>query len=199
MIRKRCPRSSRRAGGLAAGAAALLCAAGCVPSPEPTYPTRRVENPHYVGDARLSGVESSEDQDPRTLEQEILRRAEVEVVEDVPASNRWRLVTASPGERYVAFVVHEPRPRLYVQDQDDDEGDQAGETVTVTGLPHGGKPIIGLAWDEGGALSFQRWSEPGEGMAYLLDVEGRRLLAARRLGDGKSAIGQSQPSGSRRE
>lgn len=175
-----------------------LCFA-CAPRPEPAYPTRRVENPHYVGDARLSGVEASAGQDARMLEQEILRRAEVEVVEDVPASNRWRLVTASPGERYVAFVVHEPRPRLFVQDQREEEGDGAGETVTVTGLPHGGKPIIALLWEEGGGLSFQRWSEPGEGMAYLLDVEGRRLLAARRLRDGEGAIGQPQRGGPRRE
>jgi hypothetical protein len=164
---------------------AVLCVAGCAPRPEPgpAYPTRRMENPYYAGDARLSGVESSAGQDSRMLEQEILRRAEVEVVEEVPASNRWRLVTASPGERYVAFVVHEPRPRLYVKDQREGEG---GETLTVTGLPHVDKPIIGLLWEEGGALSFQRWSEPGAGTAYLLDVEGRRLLAAKRLRGGES-------------
>lgn len=175
---------------LAAGVAViLLCVAGCAPRPEagPAYPTRRVENPHYVGDARLSGVEASAGQDPRMLEQEILRRAEVEVVEDVPASNRWRLVTASPGERYVAFVVHEPQPRLYVKDQREGEG---GATLTVTGLPHGDKPIIGLLWEEGGALSFQRWSDPGAGMAYLLDVEGRRLVAAKRLRGGKNGGGE---------
>lgn len=154
-----------------------LCLA-CGPRPEPAYPTRRVENPHYVGDARLSGVESSQGQDPRMLEQEILRRAKVEGVEQPPASNRWRLVTASPGERFVAFVVHEPRPRLFVRDQ---EAGEDGETLTVTGLPHGDEPIIALRWEESGALSFQRWSQAGAGMAYLLDVEGRRLLAAKPL------------------
>lgn len=182
---------------------AVLCVAGCAsrPGPGSVYPTRRVENPHYVGDARLSGVESSAGQDPRMLEQEVLRRAEVKVVDDVPASNRWRLVRASPGERYVAFVVHEPRPRLYVKDQREGEG---GETLVVMGLPHGDKPIIGLLWKEGGALSFQRWSEADSGMVYLLHVEGRRLVAAKPLRGGKNGGGEdvtaeSRQSGSRSE
>lgn len=158
----------------------LACLALLLPAcrPDvPDYPTRRVDNPYHVGDGRLTGVEPAEGQNPKMLQETVLRRASVRRVEPV-ASSRWRLTTASPGERFVAYVIHEPRPRLFVHDQQDNV------TWSVSGLPHGDKPLIGLKWESDATLSFQRWADPRSGMAYLLDADAGELVAARVISQG---------------
>jgi hypothetical protein len=112
-------------------------------------------------------------------------------ITEAAAESSWKRenLIVNQDKTYAAFTVCQPldkaadsgcQEHLYFEEK------RTGKVFEVSGLPMPHRPFSDLAWADRRTLVFDRWSQPHYGIHYAVDVEAKKLVAARSFEDRSS-------------